>query len=295
MINIRVSWLILIINILIAIPLLTLFERKIIGYIQFRKGPNKVSYLGLLQPIRDGVKLILKEMGTPLMSSRIMFWISPFLLFRLMLLSWLLFPSFFRRYFITLRLIFLLCILKLNVHLLLGSGWGSKSKYALIGGIRGAAQAISYEVSLMFILFFPCRMEKSYNLYDFLDKRFPYILIYFPITIVWLISILAETNRRPFDFSEGERELVSGFNVEYGGVEFTFLFIAEYGKILLMSYLSRLLFFWNRSYLIFGMIIAFLFVWIRATLPRFRYDFLMDLCWKVFLPISLSLVFCVFI
>lgn len=289
MANVLIPWAIVIVKVLIAIPFLTLLERKVLGYVQSRKGPNKVSYLGLLQPVSDGVKLIIKEMGTPTMASLLLFWVAPLLSFFLMVTRWMLFPSPLKGYFINLGILFFLCLLGLKVYSLLGAGWGSKSKYALLGGIRGAAQTISYEVSLIFILFFPCILEYSYNMYKFYKKRFPYAIMIFPIIFMWLVSCLAETNRAPFDFAEGERELVSGFKIEYGRLEFTFLFLAEYGRILLMSFLTRLLFFPTKflSYILFGRGITFFFVWIRGSLPRFRYDFLMDLCWKVFLPFTL--------
>lgn len=280
-------------NVLIAIPFLTLLERKVLGYIQSRKGPKKVSYLGLLQPVRDGVKLILKELGTPKMAKMLLFWLSPVVSFLLMVLAWCLFPSPFSYYSFTLGTVFFLCIARLQVYTLLGSGWGSKSKYALLGSVRGAAQTISYEVSLIFIIFFPCRMEYCYNLFYFLDKTYSYILFLIPIFSMWVISCLAETNRAPFDFAEGERELVSGFNIEFSALEFTFLFLSEYGNILLMRFLTSILFL-PATFLMFvgfGSFFSFWFIWIRGTLPRFRYDFLMDMAWKVFLPFSLFLFF----
>lgn len=292
-----IPWLIIFIKVLIAIPFLTLLERKVLGYIQSRKGPKKVSYLGLLQPVRDGVKLILKELGTPKMANILLFWISPSLSFLLMVLAWSIFPSYYRYYRFKLGAILFLCIASLQVYTLLGSGWGSNSKYALLGSIRGAAQTISYEVSLIFILFFPCRLEFSFNIYYFLEKTYPYIIFLLPIFRIWIISCLAETNRAPFDFAEGERELVSGFNVEYSALEFTFLFLAEYGNILLMRFLRAILFFPSRKlqFIIYGRFISFYFVWVRGSLPRFRYDLLMDMAWKVFLPSSLLIFFIILI
>lgn len=292
-----IPWLVIFVKVLIAIPFLTLLERKVLGYIQSRKGPKKVRYLGLLQPVTDGVKLILKELGTPNMANILLFWISPSLSFLLMVLAWSIFPSYFRYYSFKLGAVLFLCIASLQVYTLLGSGWGSNSKYALLGSIRGAAQTISYEVSLIFILFFPCSLESSYNIYYFLKKTYPYIIFLLPIFFIWVISCLAETNRAPFDFAEGERELVSGFNVEYSALEFTFLFLAEYGKILLMSFLTGILFFPSRKmqYILYGRLITFYFVWVRGRLPRFRYDLLMDMAWKIFLPISLLLFFLILV
>lgn len=281
------------INILIAIPFLTLLERKVIGYIQSRKGPNKVRYLGLLQPVADGGKLIFKELGTPKYAKIILFWFRPILSFLLMILGWILFPSYYSNYFLGLGVILFICIARLQVYTLLGSGWGSKSKYALLGRVRGAAQTISYEVSLIFIIFLPCCLGGSYLFFDYLNKDYWYILIIMPAVIIWFISRLAETNRAPFDFAEGERELVSGFNIEYSAFEFACLFLSEYGKILLMSFL-RGLFFFPRGYfkyILVGIIFTFSFLWVRAALPRFRYDLLMGLAWKIFLPIALFYLF----
>lgn len=284
-----IPWIIIFINILIAIPFLTLLERKIISYIQSRKGPNKVRYLGLLQPVADGGKLIFKELGTPKYAKIILFWFSPVLSFLLMILGWSLFPCYYSNYFLCLGIILFICIARLQVYTLLGSGWGSKSKYALLGRVRGAAQTISYEVSLIFIIFLPCCLCGRYLFFDYLNKDYWYILIIFPAVIIWFISRLAETNRAPFDFAEGERELVSGFNIEYSAFEFACLFLAEYGKILLMRFLTGLFFFPRGyfKYIIIGVIFTFSFLWIRAALPRFRYDLLMRLAWKIFLPISL--------
>lgn len=288
-----IPWLFIFIKVLISIPFLTLLERKILGYIQSRKGPNKVSYLGLLQPIRDGFKLILKELGTPSMAKTLFFWIRPLLSFLLMILAWCVFPAPKSFYCLKLGIVFFICVASLQVYTLLGSGWGSKSKYALLGSLRGAAQTISYEVSLIFILFFPCRLEFRYKTFFLLKKTYTYILILLPLFIIWLISCLAETNRAPFDFAEGERELVSGFNVEFSALEFTFLFLSEYGNILLMRFLTSLLFLPcnNLTYILFGCLITFWFVWVRGTLPRLRYDFLMDVAWKVFLPVVLFMLY----
>lgn len=283
------------IKILIAIPFLTLLERKVIGYIQSRKGPKKVSYLGLLQPIADGGKLIFKELGTPKYANLILFWFRPVLSFLLMIVAWSLFPSYYSTYFFKLGIILFICIASLQIYTLLGSGWSSNSKYALLGRIRGAAQTISYEVSLIFIIFLPCCLGGRYLFYDYLYKEYWYILIIFPAVIIWFISRLAETNRAPFDFAEGERELVSGFNIEYAAFEFACLFLSEYGKILLMSFLTGLLFFPRGFgiYIIWGRFFTFSFLWARAALPRFRYDLLMSLAWKVFLPISLIYIYLV--
>nr|YP_009176367.1 NADH dehydrogenase subunit 1 [Enchiridium sp. MTA_2015]ALI86932.1 NADH dehydrogenase subunit 1 [Enchiridium sp. MTA_2015] len=290
-----IPWGVIFVNILIAIPFLTLLERKVIGYIQSRKGPNKVSYLGLLQPIADGGKLIFKELGTPNLANILLFWLSPILSFLLMVLGWSLFPSYFNNYFVSLGIVLFLCIASLQVYTLLGSGWGSNSKYALLGSVRGAAQTISYEVALIIVIFLPCCLNSSYSFIDYLYKDYLYVFILGPIVVIWLVSSLAETNRAPFDFAEGESELVSGFNIEYSAFEFACLFLSEYGNILLMSFLTAILFFssGNGIYIVVGSIFTFSFLWIRSALPRFRYDLLMHLAWKVFLPVSLFYIFLV--
>nr|YP_009176390.1 NADH dehydrogenase subunit 1 [Prosthiostomum siphunculus]ALI86955.1 NADH dehydrogenase subunit 1 [Prosthiostomum siphunculus] len=295
MISFLIPWIIVFVNILIAIPFLTLLERKVIGYIQSRKGPNKVSYLGLLQPVADGGKLLFKELGTPHYANIILFWFSPIVSLLLMILGWSLFPSYYTNYFFSLGVVLFLCIASLQVYTLLGSGWGSNSKYALLGSIRGAAQTISYEVSLIFIIFLPCCLGGSYLFFDYLYKDYWYILILAPAAVIWFISAIAETNRAPFDFAEGESELVSGFNIEYSAFEFACLFLSEYGNILLMSFLTGILFFpagWG-GYIIMGIIFTFSFLWVRAALPRFRYDLLMSLAWKIFLPVSLFYIYMV--
>lgn len=292
-----IPWLSIFVKVLVAIPFLTLLERKVLGYIQSRKGPKKVRCLGLLQPVTDGVKLILKELGTPQMANMFLFWVRPLSSFLLMIIAWSVFPSPFSHFYFVLGVVFFLCIARLQVYTLLGSGWRSKSKYALLGSIRGAAQTISYEVSLIFIVFFPCAMQATFNFYTFLKKIYVYILFLLPSFLMWMSSCLAETNRAPFDFAEGERELVSGFKIEFSALEFTFLFLSEYGNILLMRFITSILFFptmWQ-GFLIIGAFFSFWFIWIRGSLPRFRYDFLMDLAWKWFLPITLLIFFMILI
>lgn len=255
-------WVFVIVKILVAIPFLTLFERKVLGYAQSRKGPNKVSYGGLLQPIRDGFKLILKELGTPKMANIFLFWISPVVSLLIMILSWCLFPTKCYYYCYGLGIVFFLCLARLQVYTLLGSGWGSKSKYALLGSVRGAAQTISYEVSLIFIIFLPCRLEFRYKFLILLEKSFYYIILLFPVFCMWFLSCLAETKRAPFDFAEGERELVSGFKIEFSALEFTCLFLSEYGNILLMSFLTAIVFFPTvlLSFIIVGSFYSFCFI-----------------------------------
>lgn len=268
------------------------------GYIQIRKGPNKVGFLGLLQSIGDGGKLLLKKFFFLKIFKNFIFLFSPFLSFILMIFSWyFIFPVLGNNSFY-LGIIFFLCISSLKVYSILGSGWGRNSKYSLLGALRGAVQTISYEVSLVTILFLPCCLTLSYNLKKFFLKYSLYILIFFPVFLMWFISCLAETNRCPFDFSEGESELVSGFKTEYSSIGFVFLFLSEYGKILFISFLSILLFFPIINfftYILLGKLIGFLFIWIRGCLPRFRYDLLMRVMWKFILPFSLIYLLIIFL
>lgn len=284
------TWLVCFVGGFICIPFLTLFERKILSYSQNRKGPNKVSLGGLLQPISDGLKLILKNLGSLSKSKKRIFWLSPFRRFCLMGFVFFCFPLIYGSFRLHLLILLFLCIVCLKVYSLLGSGIGSKSKYTLLGSIRGATQSISYEIRLITILFIPCFLSFSYNLNYFNNFFFFLIWTLFPL---WLLIILAETNRAPFDFSEGERELVSGFNTEYGALPFALLFLAEYGYIIFFSVFSISLFL-QKGGVFLELFVIFYFVWVRSRFPRFRYDFLMDLSWKVLLPFRFGLFFLYF-
>lgn len=203
-----IVWLISVCSVIIMIPFITLFERKVLGYIQFRKGPKKVGILGLLQPITDGLKLILKERGSIFFVNRNIFWLSPLLNFFFMLVLFLLFSVYFSVYSLKLGIILYLCISSLMVYTILTAGWRRNSKYAYLGRLRGAAQVISYEIIILRIIFFPCVISNSFNI-KVINKRFTLKFMIFSFVFVcWLISIVAETNRAPFDFAEGERELV---------------------------------------------------------------------------------------
>ena len=244
-----IYWLIRFIGVLISIPFFTLYERKILSYIQNRKGPNKISFLGLLQPVADGVKLIIKESSFPAFSNFSLFKIAPLISFILMVLIWSIFPFYFNGFFINLSLLGFLCLTSFNVYSLIGSGWRSNSKYSLLGSIRGATQVISYEVSMIFIILFPSFIFFSYKIWGFYFKFKFYFLLRTVLIIVWLIIVLTETNRAPFDFAEGERELVSGFNTEYRALGFAYLFLGEYGRIILMRVLTIILFFYTHRWL----------------------------------------------
>lgn len=280
---------------LAAIAFFTLIERKVLGYIQTRKGPNKVGIIGIPQPLADAIKLFTKELPKPTLSNFIPFVFSPIIGLVFALLLWIIIPLLNQRFFFNFRILLFLIISRLNVYTVLFAGWTSNSKYRLLGAIRNIAQTISYEVSIAIILisillfFFSLNFSFSF----LLMKCFP-ILIVPPLIFIWFTTILAETNRTPFDLAEGERELVSGFNTEFARGLFALIFIAEYINILAISAFSAIIVlgfsnnFIALSFILKTTIIAFSFLWIRGSFPRIRYDKLINLTWKSFLPLSLS-------
>nr|YP_010000261.1 NADH dehydrogenase subunit 1 [Leucopsar rothschildi]QOD96108.1 NADH dehydrogenase subunit 1 [Leucopsar rothschildi] len=288
--------------ILIAVAFLTLVERKILSYMQGRKGPNVVGPFGLLQPLADGIKLFIKEPVRPSTSSPFLFVATPMLALLLAISIWTPLPMPFPLADLNLGLLFLVAMSSLAVYSILWSGWASNSKYALIGALRAVAQTISYEVTLAIILLSVVLLSGDYTLSTLAVTQEPLYLIFacWPLAMMWYVSTLAETNRAPFDLTEGESELVSGFNVEYAAGPFALFFMAEYANIMLMNTLTALLFF-NPSALnpppeLYPVILATKvlllsagFLWIRASYPRFRYDQLMHLLWKNFLPLTLAL------
>nr|BBB55903.1 NADH dehydrogenase subunit 1 [Oncomelania hupensis nosophora] len=292
--------------ILLAVAFFTLLERKGLSYMQIRKGPNKVGIAGLPQPLADAAKLLVKEIAKPTMANYSPYYLAPVFSFILALLLWQLYPSLYAMSYFKWGILFFLCVSSLNVYGTLLAGWASNSKYALLGSLRAIAQTISYEVSMALILLFPLFMLATFNFMELNESQEIIWLVFLmlPVFFMWFVTCIAETNRAPFDFAEGESELVSGFNIEYGSAGFTLIFLAEYANILVMSLFSAALFFGGSSFL-FGysditfmlkvLFFAFVFIWVRATYPRFRYDLLMSLTWKSFLPAALSfllLIFC---
>lgn len=280
---------------ILAIAFYTLIERKLLGYMQLRKGPNKVRLMGIPQPFADAIKLFAKEQSYPSLSNILLFTLAPITSLILALLLWAIYPHSNTALYLSFGILYFLCVSRVNVYCTFLAGWCSNSKYALLGALRGVAQTISYEVSISLILISTLIIHKKIDisLISINIVNWP-ILIILLIFVFWFITNLAETNRTPFDFAEGESELVSGFNVEYRGGIFALIFIAEYANILIIRLLSVVFFtgfvpILTRTVLIIKtMTLATLFVWIRATLPRIRYDNLIYLTWKRFLPISLA-------
>nr|QGN66499.1 NADH dehydrogenase subunit 1 [Trichechus manatus latirostris] len=292
----------LIIPILVAMAFLTLIERKILGYMQLRKGPNVVGPYGLLQPFADAIKLFIKEPIRPSTSSKLMFTIAPVLALALALTMWIPLPTPYPLINMNLSMLFILAMSSLAVYSILWSGWASNSKYALIGALRAVAQTISYEVSLVIILLPAMLMNGSFTLFSLTTTQEHLWLIFplWPLAMMWFVSTLAETNRAPFDLTEGESELVSGYNVEYAAGPFALFFMAEYTNIMMMNTLTAILFlgalhnpFLPETYTISlalkTSLLTICFLWVRASYPRFRYDQLMHLLWKNFLPLTLAL------
>nr|QGW14884.1 NADH dehydrogenase subunit 1 [Plodia interpunctella] len=294
MLMIFIGIIILILGVLIGVAFLTLLERKLLGYIQIRKGPNKVGYMGIFQPFSDAIKLFTKEQTYPNYSNYISYYFSPVISFMLSLIIWLLFPYYFNFISFNLGVLFFLCCTSMGVYTVMIAGWSSNSNYSMLGGLRAVAQTISYEVSLFLILMSSLFMIMSFNmiLLSEYQENVWFFFFLFPLALSLFSSMLAETNRTPFDFAEGESELVSGFNIEYSSGGFALIFLAEYSSILFMSLAFILMFMGGYSmdfifYLKLSMI-SFLFIWVRGTLPRYRYDKLMYLAWKSYLPISLN-------
>jgi NADH-quinone oxidoreductase subunit H len=301
---------------LVVLPLvggvayLTLMERRVIAAMQMRKGPNVVGAFGLLQPLADGLKLMLKEVILPTKANKILFLLAPFVTFLLALVGWAVIP-FSETWVIAdinVGIVYLLATSSLGVYGVIIAGWASNSKYAFLGAIRSSAQMISYEVSIGLVIVTVVLLVGSLNLSDIVmaQTNHWFALPLFPMFIIFFISALAETNRLPFDLPEAESELVAGYNVEYSSMPFSMFFLGEYANMILMSATTTILFLggwlppFDNAFFNFipGVIwfvlkivfLLFCFIWVRATLPRYRYDQLMRLGWKVFLPISLTWV-----
>ncbi len=290
-----------------AVAYLTLMERKVIGAMQLRKGPNVVGVFGLLQPLADGLKLMLKEVVIPQNANKILFLLAPIITFVLALIGWAVIPfsANFAIADINVGVTYLLAASSLGVYGIIISGWASNSKYAFLGAIRSSAQMISYEVSIGLIIISVILLAGSLNLKEIVlaQQNQWFALPMLPMFVLFLVSGLAETNRLPFDLPEAESELVAGYNVEYSSMPFSLFFLGEYANMILISSFAAILFlggwlppfdnaFFNAIpgviwFVLKILLILFWFIWVRATLPRYRYDQLMRLGWKVFLPLSL--------
>lgn len=297
----------IVVPLLVAVAYLTYAERKVIGAIQLRKGPNVVGPFGLLQPFADGIKLLAKETILPAGANKLIFILAPMLTFILSLIAWAVIPFDDGMVLadINVGVLYLFAISSLGVYGVIMAGWASNSKYAFLGALRSAAQMVSYEVSLGFVIISVLLCVGSLNLSDIVmaQKTVWFAIPLFPMFVVFFISALAETNRAPFDLPEGESELVAGYFVEYSSMSFALFFLGEYANMILMSAITAVLFLggwlppidiaplnWIPGPVWFFLKIAFVlffFLWVRATMPRYRYDQLMRLGWKVFLPLSL--------
>jgi len=303
--------LLLVVPLLIGVAYLTYAERKVIGAMHLRRGPNVVGPYGLLQPIADGMKLFFKETIIPTGANKVVFLVAPMLTFSLALIAWAVIPVGKGLVIanINVGVLYLFAISSLGVYGVLMAGWSSNSKYAFLGGLRSAAQMVSYEVSMGFIIITVLLVAGSLNLSDIVraqQETIWFVVPLFPMAVIFFITTLAETNRHPFDMPEAEAELVSGYNVEYSAMTFALFFLGEYANMILMAGMTTILFLggwlpildvapfnWIPGPIWFALKMAFvlfIFLWVRATFPRYRYDQLMRLGWKVFLPISLAAV-----
>ena len=297
----------IIVPLLLAVAYLTYFERKVLAVMQLRMGPNVVGPFGLLQPFADGVKLFFKETIIPTGANRVVFMAAPILTFVLSLVAWAVIPFDFGLVLadINVGILYLFAISSLGVYGVVMAGWASNSRYAFIGALRSAAQMVSYEVSIGFVMITVLLCVGSLNLTDIVEaqKTVWFAIPLLPMFVVFFISALAETNRHPFDLPEAEAELVAGYQVEYSSMAFALFFLGEYANMILMSAITALLFLggwlppfdvapfnwipgpiWLALKIVF---LLFVFIWVRATFPRYRYDQLMRIGWKVFLPLSL--------
>nr|QBG38691.1 NADH dehydrogenase subunit 1 [Acropyga silvestrii] len=285
---------ILLVILLMSIAFLTLLERKILGFIQMRKGPNKVGVMGILQPFSDAIKLLNKELFYIYKSNYYLFYLCPLLNFSLMMFIWLVFPFYTNIYFLNYSILLMIIFLTLGSYLIIFMAWSANSNYSMMGAIRSVSQMLSYEVSFILIIFVLMFMSESYSFLDFMkfQENFWFLLVMYPLFIMYFISIMVELNRSPMDLIEGESELVSGFNIEYFSGGFTLIFLAEYGMIIFFSFISGVLFI-SVSYKLFFFFInifSSLIIIMRGLLPRMRYDELMYMCWKIILPLILMYI-----
>nr|NP_702978.1 NADH dehydrogenase subunit 1 [Tyrannodoris europaea]AAL91063.1 NADH dehydrogenase subunit 1 [Tyrannodoris europaea] len=279
--------------VILGVAYYTVLERKVLSYTQTRKGPNKAGIAGLAQPLADALKLFIKENVMPHGSNIYVFTFAPALSLILGLALRHLLPSSFSHKYVSWGMLLFFCVTALNVYGTMLAGWSSNSKYAFLGALRAAAQTISYEVSMLLLLLFPAFLLITCSWDDAMRNSFPILVLLLPMSVVWFTSTVAETNRAPFDFAEGESEIVSGFNIEFSGASFAMIFLAEYASILFMSLATSIWFLGSNLLSPVMMtfqilVISVFFLLVRGAYPRYRYDLLMMLCWKSFLPFSLA-------
>lgn len=289
-------YLFLLIMVLVGVAFITLIEQKILGGIQIRVGPNYVGYWGVFQPFSDAVKLLRKERFNRRVVARLVYYTRPVVGLTLSLFLWVIYPFRDGGLRLSYRILFFISISGIGIYAILGAGWVSNCKYSILGRLRAVAQIISYEASLGTVFLRLVWLRNSFKFSYLINSQYIVynIFLLIPLGYIWLVSRLAETNRSPYDFAEGESELVSGFNTEYGSAGFVLIFIAEYARILLIRLLFSILFL-SRSFRVTVAVktisVGFVFVWVRASLPRYRYDKLIGLAWKSFLPVRLLLFF----
>jgi len=278
--------------VILGVAFYTVLERKVLSYVQTRKGPNKAGFAGIAQPLADALKLFVKEKVMPHGSNQYIFVFAPMLSLVLGLALWYLYPRVYSYNYVSWGVLLFFCVTALNVYGTMLAGWSSNSKYAFLGALRAAAQTISYEVMLLLLLLFSAFLLVTCSWREAVSNRFPIFILMVPIILVWFTRTVAETNRAPFDFAEGESEIVSGFNIEFSGGLFAIIFLAEYARILFIS-MATAIWFMRRRFLnpitltLEILVVSIAFLLIRGAYPRYRYDLLIMLCWKSFLPFSL--------
>nr|DBA43675.1 TPA_asm: ND1 [Bombus laesus] len=299
MMELILSYLFFILMILISVAFLTLFERKMLSYMQLRKGPNKLGFKGLLQPISDALKLLMKEFF--ILNFNNIYLCSPMIMFYLSMMLWLIYPWIYSFYYIDNNMIYLMLILSLMVYPIMFIGWVSFCNYSILGSLRSISQMISFEILLFLMFFMLMMMIESYSFYEFnnyqINMKF-FILLY-PLYLIFIISMLIDLNRVPFDLIEGESELVSGFNIEYFSSMFVLIFLSEYMNIMFMSMLLTMMFYglmnWSISFILIYLFHMIFLIMIRGVLPRIRYDKLMSMCWTELLILILLYMFIIYL